>query len=129
MRWFLLTVLVVDTILLAILELFFLPLRMDGSLLPTLGAIPVPLTVLVAVLTTPLLVVQAGRLVHPKAAFAPLVAWVVTVVALGLTGPGGDLVLIQDWRALLFLAGGTLPAAMALGGALAVKPGRASASG
>jgi hypothetical protein len=112
----LLVLLLVDTVLLATLELFFLPLRVDGT-------VPVPFTVLVAILTTPLLVVQAGRLVHPKAAFAPLALWVVTVVVLGLMGPGGDLVLVQDWRALLLIAGGALPAAFALGGSLAV-PGR-----
>ncbi|GAB2992614.1 hypothetical protein LWP59_33335 [Amycolatopsis acidiphila] len=112
----LLVLLLVDTVLLATLELFFLPLRVDGT-------VPVPFTVLVAIFTTPLLVLQAGRLVHPKAAFAPLALWVLTVVVLGLTGPGGDLVLIQDWRALLLIAGGALPAALALGGSLAV-PGR-----
>jgi hypothetical protein len=110
---------VLDTVLLATLELFFLPLRMDGKLLPDLGAIPMPLTVIVAVVTTPLLVSTAGRLVHPRAAFVPLVVWVLTVLVLGLSGPGGDLVLVQDWRAFLLLAGGALPAAMALGGALA----------
>ncbi|HKS44738.1 MAG TPA: hypothetical protein VJT49_06400 [Amycolatopsis sp.] len=124
LRWVLFAVLVVDTMLLATLELFFLPLRLDGTVLPKLAAIPVPVTVLVAVFTTPLLVAQAGRLVHPRAAFAPLVVWVLTVLILGLSGPGGDLVLIQDWRALLLLAGGALPAAMALGGALAVDPAR-----
>ncbi|WP_027942973.1 hypothetical protein [Amycolatopsis taiwanensis] len=122
--WVVLAVLVIDTVLLAALELFFLPLRLDGTLLPLAGWIPVPVTVLVAVLTTPLLVSSAGRLVHPRAAFAPLVVWVLTVLALGLFGPGGDQVLIQDWRALLLLAGGALPAAMALGGSLAVKPER-----
>lgn len=122
-RRVLLVVLLLDTVLLAILELFFLPLRLDGTLLPKLGAAPIPLTALVAAVTTPLLVRFAGRLVHPRAAFAPLVVWVLTVLVLGLFGPGGDLVLIQDWRALLLIAGGTLPAAMALGGALAV-PGR-----
>lgn len=108
----LLVLLLVDTVLLATLELFFLPLRVNGT-------VPVPFTVVVAVLTTPLLVVQAGRLVHPRAAFAPLALWVLTVVVLGLTGPGGDLVLVQDWRALLLIAGGALPAALALGGSLA----------
>jgi hypothetical protein len=119
LRWLILAVLVLDTVLLATLELFFLPLRMDGKLLPDLGAIPMPLTVIVAVVTTPLLVSTAGRLVHPRAAFVPLVVWVLTVLVLGLSGPGGDLVLVQDWRAFLLLAGGALPAAMALGGALA----------
>jgi hypothetical protein len=124
----LLALLLLDTVLLATLELFFLPLRMDGTLLPKLGAVPVPLTVAVAVFTTPLLVRQAGLLVHPRAAFAPLLVWIVTVLVLGLFGPGGDVVLIQDWRALLLIAGGALPAAMALGGALAA-PGRKSSGG
>lgn len=108
----LLVLLLVDTVLLATLELFFLPLRVNGT-------VPIPFTVVVAVLTTPLLVVQAGRLVHPRAAFAPLALWVLTVVVLSLMGPGGDLVLVQDWRALLLIAGGALPAALALGGSLA----------
>ncbi|WP_236789237.1 hypothetical protein [Amycolatopsis sp. GM8] len=111
----LLVLLLVDTILLAILELFFLPLRA--------GTVPIPVTVLVAIFTTPLLVVQASKLVHRRAAFAPLALWVVTIVVLGLMGPGGDLVLVQDWRALLLIAGGALPAAFALGGSLAI-PGR-----
>ncbi|HVV10920.1 hypothetical protein [Amycolatopsis sp.] len=115
----LLALLLLDTVLLATLELFFLPLRLDGTLLPKLGAVPMPLTVVVAIVTTPLLVLQAGKLVKPRAAFAPLVLWVLTIVVLGLFGPGGDLVLVQDWRALLLIAGGALPAAMTLGGALA----------
>ncbi|MTD54162.1 hypothetical protein [Amycolatopsis pithecellobii] len=112
----LLVLLLVDTILLATLELFFLPLRIGGT-------VPVPFTVVVAIVTTPLLVVQAAKLVHPRAAFAPLALWVLTIVVLGLMGPGGDLVLVQDWRALLLIAGGALPAALALGGSLAA-PGR-----
>ncbi|HJQ45946.1 MAG TPA: hypothetical protein VJ870_06435 [Amycolatopsis sp.] len=114
-----LAMLLVDTVLLAILELFFLPLRLDGNLLPKLGDVPVPLTVLVAILTTPLLVSSAGKLVSRRAAFAPLAVWILTVVVLGLFGPGGDLVLVQDWRGLLLIAGGALPAALTLGGALA----------
>ncbi|TNC21292.1 hypothetical protein [Amycolatopsis alkalitolerans] len=112
----LLVLLLVDTVLLATLELFFLPLRAGGT-------VPIPFTVLVAIVTTPLLVIQAGKLVHRKAAAAPLALWVLTIVVLGLTGPGGDLVLVQDWRGLLLIAGGALPAALALGGSLAL-PGR-----
>ncbi|KAA9162387.1 hypothetical protein FPZ12_012225 [Amycolatopsis acidicola] len=115
----LLALLLLDTVLLATLELFFLPLRLDGTLLPNLGAVPVPVTVVVAIVTTPLLVLQAGKLGWRRAAIAPLVLWVLTIVVLGLMGPGGDLVLVQDWRALLLIAGGALPAAMALGGSLA----------
>jgi hypothetical protein len=122
--WLMLVVLVIDTVLLATLELLFLPLRMDGTLLPNLGAIPMPLTVIVAVVTTPLVVSAAGRLVHPRVAVVPLIVWVLTVVVVGLAGPGGDTVLIPDWRAFLLLAGGALPGAMALGGALAIPSDR-----
>lgn len=110
-----LVLLLLDTMLLAMLELFFLPLRVGGTF-------PLPVTVVLAVVTTPWLVREAGKQVHPRAAFAPLGIWVLTVVVLGLTGPGGDLVLVQDWRGLLLIAGGALPAALALGGALASPP-------
>jgi len=115
MRWLVLVLLVVDAVLLALLELFFLPLYVGGT-------VPFPVTVLIAAVTTPLLVRLAGRLVTPRAAFAPLVTWVLVVVVVGLFGPGGDLVLLLDWRALLLIAGGALPAAMSLGGVLAVPP-------
>ena len=116
----LLVILIVDAALLAVLELFFLPLYVGGT-------IPFPVTVLVAALTTPLLVRLAGLLVAPRAAIAPLVAWILVIVIIGLFGPGGDLVLLQDWRALLLIAGGALPAAMSLGGVLAVSPKRSAA--
>ncbi|AIJ25908.1 hypothetical protein [Amycolatopsis methanolica] len=117
----LLVLLVLDAALLAVLELFFLPLYVGGT-------IPFPVMVLVAALTTPLLVRLAGRLVARRAAFAPLVAWVLVIVIVGLFGPGGDLVLLRDWRALLLIAGGALPAAMSLGGALAEPPKKGAAS-
>lgn len=121
-RGVLLVLLVVDAFLLATLELFYLPLRLDGVLLPRMGDVPVPVTVLVAAVTTPLLVTQTARLVHPRAAVLPLVVWIATLVALGVFGPGGDRVLLPDWRALLLLAGGALPAALVLGGALGRRP-------
>jgi hypothetical protein len=117
-----LVLLLLDTILLAALELFFLPLRVGGTF-------PLPVTVVVAIVTTPWLVVEARKQVHPKAAFGPLAMWVLTVVVLGLTGPGGDLVLVQDWRALLLIAGGALPAAFALGGGHATPTGTTKATG
>jgi hypothetical protein len=121
--------LLLDALLLALLELFFLPLRLDGTLLPDLGAFPVPVTALVAAVTTPLLVVQTAKLVSPRASFAPLVLWVLVMVVVGLMGPGGDVVLIQDWRALVLLAFGALPGAMVLGGALGSAPSRKPAQG
>jgi hypothetical protein len=112
----LLLVLVLDTVLLGVLELFFLPLR--------IGAVPVPVTVLVGAVTTPWLVATTGRLVRPALSWVPLVVWVLVVFGFGMLGPGGDLVLIQDWRALLLLGASALPGAMVLGGGLGRAAGR-----
>ncbi|WP_433410657.1 hypothetical protein ACQPZU_17500 [Saccharomonospora azurea] len=122
-RWVVLGLLCVDAVLLATLELFYLPLRLDGVVLPKVGDAPVPVSALVAALTTPLLVTTAERLVSRRLAMVPLLLWFVTLLVLGVEGPGGDSVLMVDWRALLLLAGGALPATIALGGSL----GRASA--
>jgi hypothetical protein len=120
-NWLVLAVLVVDAVVLAVVELLFLPLRFDGYLLPNiLGGTPVPASALVAALTTPWLVSVAGRL-SPKlmVAAAPLGAWILTVAVFGMFGPGGDLVLVADWRSLLLFACGALPSALILGKVLA----------
>ncbi|GLY34953.1 hypothetical protein Amsp01_009770 [Amycolatopsis sp. NBRC 101858] len=104
-----------DTVLLAVLELFFLPLR--------IGVVPLPVTVVVGAVTTPWLVSTTAKLVRPGLSWVPLVVWVVVVFGVGLLGPGGDLVLIQDWRALVLLGASALPGALVLGGGL----GRAAA--
>ncbi len=108
-----------DAVLLATLELFYLPLRFDGLVLPELGDAPFPISVLVAVVTTPLLVVAAQRVASRRLAMIPLLAWLSTLLVLGVAGPGGDTVLMVDWRAMLLLVGGALPAAVVLGGAAA----------
>ena len=109
--------LLADSVLLAVLELLFLPLRLDGYLLPDLGGSPLPLTPVVAAVTMPWLVSVAARLtVRLSLAAAPLLVWLLALGVFGLAGPGGDIVLIEDWRALLLLAAGALPAAMVLGG-------------
>lgn len=117
---FLLTLLIVNSVVLAMLELFFLPLRFDGRLLPDLGAAPAPVSVLVAAVATPWLVSRTARVaarMDAPAAFAalPLVLWLVTVIVLGLFGPGGDTVLVPDWRAVALLAAGTLSGSIVLG--------------
>lgn len=118
-----LPMLLVDTMLLALLELFFLPLRFDGTLLPDLGGSPAPVTILVAALTTPLLVSQtarcSARMGMPRGfASLPLLLWVLTVIVVGALGPGKDKVLVADWRALVLIAAGALPSAFVLGRAL-----------
>ncbi|GAA3572134.1 hypothetical protein GCM10022222_65380 [Amycolatopsis ultiminotia] len=117
-QWLTLLLVSFDAVLLALLEVFFLPLRV-GSL----GEVPLPVTALVGAVTTPWLVLTVAKLVRPGLSFVPLAVWVVVVFVIGLTGPGGDLVLVQDWRALLLLGAGALPAALVLGGGL----GRATA--
>lgn len=108
-----LVVLCLDALLLALLEVFFLPLRVG-----TLGEVPLPLTVLVGAVATPWLVLTAAKLVRPGLSWVPLVVWVVVVFVIGLAGPGGDLVLVQDWRAILLLGASAVPAALVLGGGL-----------
>ncbi|QGK68859.1 hypothetical protein GIY23_04255 [Allosaccharopolyspora coralli] len=104
----LLGVLIVDAALLAVVEVMFLPLYW--------GAVPFPITAAVAAVTTPFLVVAAGKLgFGARGASAPLVAWFLTVFVVGVLGPGGDIVLLSDWRTLLLLAGGTVPSAVLLG--------------
>jgi hypothetical protein len=109
--------LLVDSVVLAVVELMFLPLRLDGYLLPDLDGFPLPVTALLAAVTMPWLVSISGRL-SPRLGVAagPLLIWLLTLGVFGLAGPGGDVVLIEDWRSLLLLAAGALPAAIVLGG-------------
>ncbi|MGH3878678.1 MAG: hypothetical protein ACRDSK_16725 [Actinophytocola sp.] len=117
---FLLVVLVLDAIVLAVIELLYLPLAFDGYLLPNLGGLPLPLMPILAAVSTPWLVSMAGRLSSRLlVAAAPLLAWIVTVAWFGMFGPGGDVLLTADWRALLLFAGGALPSAIVLGRVLA----------
>jgi hypothetical protein len=122
-----LAVLVLDAVVLAVVELLFLPLRFDGYLLPnTLGGIHVPASALLAGLTTPWLVSVAGRLSdNLLVVSAPLLGWIITVAVFGMFGPGRDIVLISDWRSLLLFACGALPAAVMVGKVLAATVGPA----
>ncbi|MFN2496652.1 MAG: hypothetical protein ABR608_12210 [Pseudonocardiaceae bacterium] len=106
-----LVVLVFDAVLLAVVELLFLPLR--------IGGVPLPLTILLAAVTTPWLVRGAAGLGGPTGvAGAPLVVWVAAVLVFGVAGPGGDVLLPVDWRSLALLAAGIFPGAVELGRAL-----------
>lgn len=99
-------VLVLDAILLALTELAWLTLRV--------GTLPLPLSALVAAVTTPLLVRAADRL-RPgaRAAVLPLAAWTVTVLVVGMWSPAGGGVLPADGRAILLLAAGLVPGTLA----------------
>jgi hypothetical protein len=116
--WLMLLVLVLDAIMLALLEMFFLPLRFDGFELPNLGGLPVPVTVILAAVTMPWLVARAGdasgRILIVG---APLWAWLATLGVVGFVGTE-NLVLIEDWRSLLLLAAGVLSGGIALGNSI-----------
>jgi hypothetical protein len=118
-------VLVLDAVVLAVVELLFLPLRFDGYLLPhILGGVPLPVSAVVAAVTMPWLVSVAGKVSSQLlVAAAPLIAWILAVAVFGMFGPGGDLVLIADWRSLLLFACGALPSALVLGKVLATTLG------
>ncbi|GAA2811789.1 hypothetical protein [Saccharopolyspora taberi] len=110
--------LLVDAVLLAVVELLYLPLWV--------GQVQFPITAAVAAVTTPLLVSAAGRLSpRRRVAAAPFALWFLTVFVFGLFGPGGDIVLVGDWRALLFIGAGSLPSALMLG----IVTGRNAARG
>ncbi|MGW5643307.1 hypothetical protein ACWEV3_17140 [Saccharopolyspora sp. NPDC003752] len=100
--------LLLNAVLLALIELLFLP--------SYIGSVQFPVTAALAAVTTPLLVAEAARISpRRRIAGAPLLVWFATVFVFGLFGPGGDIVLLNDWRALLLIGGGALPSAMMLG--------------
>ncbi|WP_233159132.1 hypothetical protein [Pseudonocardia sp. MH-G8] len=95
----LLVLLVVNGLLLGAFGLVFTPLYTSG--------IPLPMGAVLSILVLPWLVRRAGEIDgRPAVAGAPLTAWVVAVVVLGLFGPGGDAMLAANWQSLLLLAGG-----------------------
>ncbi|MGH3856346.1 MAG: hypothetical protein ACRDR6_23215 [Pseudonocardiaceae bacterium] len=112
-----LVVLVFDAVALAAVELFYLPVRV--------GTVPLPITIPLAAVSTPWLVRSAAQLGGSRVVAAvPLVVWVVVIGVLGVGGPGvggpgGDVLFAADWRSVLLLAGGMIPAAVALGRVLA----------
>lgn len=109
--------LLLDAVLLAVIELLFLPLY--------LGGVQFPVTAALAAVTTPLLVSEAARLSSRRGAAAPFVVWLLTVFVFGVLGPGGDMVLIgNDWRSFLLLGAGSLPSVIMLG-IVSARTGRA----
>lgn len=100
--------LALDAVLLAWTEMAWLTLRVaDG--------VPLPLAAVVALVTTPVLVLAADTAwPDSRAPLVPLAAWTLTVLVAGLWSPAGAGVLPPDWRAVLLLAAGVLPGALAL---------------
>jgi Family of unknown function (DUF6113) len=101
---------------LALVEVFWLPLR--------IGLVPVPVSVLAAVVGNLLLVGGAHRLSGSRVvAVLPAVVWLTVAVAASIRRPEGDLILTGGGVAgvvnLAFLLLGVLAAAVAVGRVLA----------
>jgi hypothetical protein len=95
----LLALLVLDGALLGAFGLAFTPLYY--------GPIPVPMGAVLSALILPWLVARAAEIDSRTAvAAAPLLAWLLVVVVIGLWGPGGDVLLPATWQSLLLLGGG-----------------------
>jgi len=92
-----------DGLAVGLIAVLFLPLWVGG--------IPVPVTVLVAALANLGLVMLAGRVTDRTPLIAaPLIGFLLVYLLAAADGPGGDAVLPADWRALLLLFVGLVPA-------------------
>jgi hypothetical protein len=105
---------------LALVEVFWLPLRLFG--------VPVPVSVLAAVVGNLLLVALAARWTGSRlAATLPAVVWLVVAVGASLRRPEGDLLLagsgVLGFLSLAFLLAGVVAAAFAVGQVLAAPRG------
>ena len=111
---------------LAVVEVLWLPLRVLG--------VPVPVSVVAAVVGNLLLVGLAARLTGSRlGAVLPAVVWLVVAVGASLRRPEGDLLLVGGGVlgvfSMAFLLGGVVAAAFAVGKVLAaprdgVRPAR-----
>jgi len=101
--------LVALSVLVAVLEVLYLPVHV--------GAVAVPVGALAAAVTNPVLVWAAAEGTdRTLVAAAPLGAWLLTLGVLVVPGPGGDVLLVGDWRALALIVLGVVPATLVLGG-------------
>ncbi|MCB0942507.1 MAG: hypothetical protein KDB72_19965 [Mycobacterium sp.] len=111
MRIVVLVLLTIDGVITAVTGALLLPVY--------LGAVPFPVSALITGVVNAALVWAAGYWAGSKRLAAlPLWAWLVTVAAMTLGGPGGDIVFggpgVMAYSALLFLVLGAGPAAWLL---------------
>lgn len=101
MRWsdrLVLSALAVDGLIVGVVSVAFLTAHA--------GSVPVPITALLgAVLTAGLLRIASDVTAGP-ARYGPLLGWVLPVLAGLVGGPGGDVLLVPDWRTLLLVVVG-----------------------
>lgn len=98
-----LALLVFDGFLTALLAVLFLPVRV--------GSVPLPVGALLAAVVNVLLVCGARTVTDRLGRVSwPLIAWFVGFLLCMVGGPGGDGLLLADWRTLLLLVAGLVPA-------------------
>ncbi|WP_379583984.1 hypothetical protein [Pseudonocardia hispaniensis] len=114
-----LAVLLVDSALLAAVELMFQP--------SYIGAVPAPIGTVVVAVTLPWLVRRAAEVdTAPAVAGSPILVWVLVTGVLGLAGPGGDALLPGTWQSLLLVIAGLATGLLAWRRALDLHDTRAA---
>ncbi|WP_214364385.1 hypothetical protein [Pseudonocardia sp. H11422] len=99
MRVLVLTLLLLDSAMLAAFELMLQP--------SYIASVPVPIGTVIVLLTMPWLVRRSAEVEPaPVVAGAPVMVWLAVVGVLGLTGPGGDVLLPATWQSLLLIVSG-----------------------
>lgn len=73
-----------------------------------IGPVPVPVGTVIVVVSLPWLVRTTVTEISPTTAgaAAPLLVWFVSVLVLGMFGPGGDVLLPGSWQSMLLLVAG-----------------------
>lgn len=105
-RVVILALLAIDGVISAVVGALFLPLY--------LGSVPFPISALLSGLLNAVLVWAALQWTSaPRVAATPVWAWLATVAALTLGGPGGDIVFggagVMQFAPLIFVAVGAVP--------------------
>lgn len=84
-----------------------------GFLQLTIGSVAFPISALLAVVANYLLLWCSSTLTTGAARYGALIAFAVAFFVAAAGGPGGDVVVPQDWRAFLLLALGIAAPAFA----------------
>ncbi|MGF7121119.1 hypothetical protein [Rhodococcus sp. BE178] len=102
-----LALLTFDGFLCAVLSVLFLPAY--------LGTTPFPVSILVAAVVNLLLVLGARKFTErPVLAALPIFGWLFGFGLCVIGGPGGDVLVFEDWRTLLLFVAAVLPAGVYL---------------
>lgn len=92
--------LTLDGLLVGVLSVFLTYVRIDDT--------AVPIGIAVALVGNAILAWLALGTTDAPWRWAPLLAWMAVVLIAGLSGPGGDVLLVTDWRAIGLLIGGVV---------------------